>query len=211
MARQAPPRRSVALVSGGVDSAALVAHLLSRGDRVLPLFVRSGFRWERAELHWLRRLLAAMEAPRLEPLGVLDGSDEPVIGGRHWAFRGSVPDARSADAAVYLPGRNLLLATKAAIYGSLRGADAVALGVLAGNPFPDATPGFLRRLSGALSAGLARTMAVEAPFRRLTKSQVLARHPGLPLSLTFSCLSPRGLRPCGGCNKCEERRRVLVG
>lgn len=205
------PRRTVALVSGGADSAALVSHLLARGDEVLPLFVRAGYRWERAELHWLRRLLAAMASPRLRPLEVAEGSNASLIGREHWAFQGAVPGRSSDDAAVYLPGRNLLLASKAAVYGALREADGVALGVLDGNPFPDARPRFLARLSAALSEGLGRPMRVEAPFRRLSKRRLLERFPALPVELTFSCLAPRGYGACGRCNKCEERRRALVG
>ena len=38
----------------------LVAERLRRGWEVHPLYVRSGFIWEKAELHWLRRLLRAL-------------------------------------------------------------------------------------------------------------------------------------------------------
>ncbi|MDP3543948.1 MAG: 7-cyano-7-deazaguanine synthase [Elusimicrobiota bacterium] len=30
-----------------------------------------------------------------------------------------------------------------------------------------------------------------------------------PLELTFSCLRPRGVKPCGNCSKCAERRAGL--
>ena len=51
---------------------------------------------------------------------------------------------------------------------------------------------------------------VEAPFRFLSKEEVVRRAGDLPWRLTFSCLSPRGLSPCGRCNKCEERRKALI-
>jgi 7-cyano-7-deazaguanine synthase len=50
---------------------------------------------------------------------------------------------------------------------------------------------------------------VIAPFRELSKTQVVRRGRRLPLHLTFSCLSPRQDRHCGRCNKCAERRRAL--
>lgn len=204
------PRRVCALVSGGVESAALMAALLERGDAVFPLYVRNGFRWERAELYWLERLLRSMRHPRLRPLTVAKTEAEPVLGGGHWAFGGRpVPGAASPDEAVYLPGRNLLLLTLAAVHGARLGIDALALGTLKGNPFPDATPAFLSRAQRALRACFERAPSIEAPFRLLTKGQVVERAGALRWDLTFSCLAPRGRRACGRCNKCEERRRVL--
>src|SRR5688572_13979017 len=110
MPRQRSSRRVCALVSGGVESAALVAALLERGDRVHPVYVRSGYRWESAELLWLRRLLRSLRHPRLEPLSCARMSARALLDNAHWAFGAKpVPGARSADEAVYLPGRNLLL------------------------------------------------------------------------------------------------------
>src|SRR5579864_1110464 len=93
-----------ALVSGGVDSAALIDRLLREGRAVHPVYLLSGYRWEKAELHWLRRLLAAMASPRLRPLGRLRFPARDIAGDGHWALSGRVPGARSADEAVYLPG-----------------------------------------------------------------------------------------------------------
>ena len=43
------------LLSGGLDSAVLARRFLAQGRKILPLYVRCGLRWERAELFWLRR------------------------------------------------------------------------------------------------------------------------------------------------------------
>ncbi len=198
-------RKIAVLMSGGVDSAALAAELLGRGFEVHPLYVRSGFRWERAELHWLRRLLRALRSRRLKPLTVARAPMGGLIG-RHWSLTGEgVPATGSADIEVYLPGRNLFLLSEAGLYCAMNGVPEIALATLKANPFPDATPVFRRSMSRALSAGLGRPIRVSAPYARLTKRQALARAPGAPYHLAFSCLKPRGLRPCGRCNKCEER------
>jgi 7-cyano-7-deazaguanine synthase len=56
--------------------------------------------------------------------------------------------------------------------------------------------------------GLAEPLAIETPLAGLTKAQVVRRAAGLPLELTFSCLSPTfDYRHCGACNKCAERLR----
>ncbi len=197
-----------ALVSGGLDSGVLLHRLLAQGVLVTPLYVRCGLRWETAELYWLRRLLRALRHPRLDTLVVVH---MPMVSlyGAHWAFAGRVPGTRSADRAVYLPGRNVLLLTAAAIQAARRQIPAVALGILAGNPFGDATPSFLRRFSACMSEALGHPVRVLAPLRRMSKTKTLRAGRGAPLGLTFSCLQPRGSRHCGRCNKCAERRQAF--
>ncbi|HMX43994.1 MAG TPA: 7-cyano-7-deazaguanine synthase, partial [Elusimicrobiota bacterium] len=60
------------LVSGGLDSLALLEWVRERHAPVHPLYVRFGLRWEKAELAALRRQGAARPAPGLRPVTVLD-------------------------------------------------------------------------------------------------------------------------------------------
>jgi 7-cyano-7-deazaguanine synthase len=197
------------LASGGLDSAVLLARLLRAGGRVWPVYLRCGLAWEAAELYWLRRFLRAVRSPALLPLSLLD---VPVRGayGAHWSITGrGVPGARSADAAVELPGRNGLLLTHAALAAARRGVTRLAVGTLRGNPFRDASPRFFRTMAAGLTQALGRPIRIAAPLRRLTKRQLIRSSASLPLALTFSCLNPSGVRPCGACNKCAERRRAF--
>jgi 7-cyano-7-deazaguanine synthase len=200
----------VALVSGGVDSFVLVQRLLTRGATVWPLYVRCGLRWEAAELASLRRWLAPLRRPRLKPLCVVELPVHSLYRKRHWSMSGRrVPSSASADAAVYLPGRNVLLLGEAAIYAERLGISRLAVGTLKGNPFGDATPEFFRRYAQALDLALTRRIAIEAPLRHLTKAQLIAAHSDWTYHMTFSCIAPRGRRHCGRCNKCAERRRAF--
>ncbi len=197
------------LMSGGIDSAVVLQLLLRRGRRVQPVYVRCGLRWEPAEMWWLRRYLRAVRTPRLLPLRVLEAPVASLYGA-HWSLTGrGVPSARSADAAVYLPGRNLLLLSAAAIVCAQQGISTIALGTLGGNPFGDATPEFFSRMAAALSRALNRPMCILAPLRGKSKSAWVRAARQLPLRLTFSCLNPSGHQPCGRCNKCAERSRAL--
>jgi len=205
------PRRPIGvLLSGGLDSAVLLAWLAGRGRTVQPVYVRGGLIWEPAERVWLRRWLAAMPRRRVRPLRVVDAPLRSLYGA-HWSLTGrGVPGAGSRDAAVELPGRNLVLFGCAAIACARQGVQELALGVLQRNPFGDATPAFLRGLSAALRAALGRPIRLSTPLRHLTKAQVIRRGRDWPLELTFSCLRPgRGWRHCGRCNKCGERRRAF--
>jgi 7-cyano-7-deazaguanine synthase len=196
------------LASGGLDSAILCVDLLRGFARVHPLYVRFGLRWEGVELASLRRFLDAVERPGLMPLHVLDEPVADVYGPSHWSTGGpDIPDAGSVDEAVYLPGRNLLLAAKASVWCRLRQIDRLAFGCLRANPFPDSTPEFFDGLEAVVNRALGGRLRLLRPFDRLGKDEVLRRGAGLPLQSTFSCLRPVGHRHCGACNKCAERRR----
>lgn len=205
-------REVAALVSGGLDSAVMTVELLDDYDRVHPIYVRFGLRWEAAELSHLRKFLNAVgpTRPKLAPLIVFD---EPVaqIYGEHWSSEGgaAVPGIDSPDEDVYLPGRNVLLAAKAAVWCRLRGVETLAFGALRGNPFPDATPEFFGELAGVLNRAMDGRLQIIRPYERLSKSEVLRKGRGLPVHLTFSCLAPNEGRQCGLCNKCEERRNAF--
>lgn len=199
------------LVSGGLDSSILLADLLRQGRRVQPLYVRSHLFWEAAELRAVKRFLKALAAdgPGLPGLVVLD---LPVadLYRDHWSVTGrDGPNAGSADDAVYLPGRNVLLLVKAALWCRMHGANELALGVLGSNPFADATPAFFAAFEACFNRAVGGRLRILRPFASLTKRQVIERGAGLPLELTFSCIAPvRGLH-CGECNKCGERRAVF--
>jgi 7-cyano-7-deazaguanine synthase len=198
------------LVSGGLDSAILVGEALREQAAVWPLYVRAGLAWEPVELDHLRRFLAAVASPRLRPLHVLD---LPVadLYGDHWGLTGhGVPDDRSPDAAVYLPGRNVLLLSKALVWCHLHGVPAVSLGTLGSNPFPDATPEFFDAFAAVVNRAVGGSVCVLRPFAALHKTEVMHRGRGLPLGLSFSCIRPAGEGHCGRCNKCAERRQAFA-
>jgi 7-cyano-7-deazaguanine synthase len=198
------------LVSGGLDSAILLAESLRTRPAVWPLYVRFGLAWEEVELRHLRHFLEALPTPALRPLVLLD---LPVadLYGEHWGLTGrGVPGADTPDEAVYLPGRNVLLLAKALVWCHLHGVPAVALAPLEGNPFPDATPAFFAAYEEVVNQALGGAVRVLQPYRGLSKVAVLRRGAGLPLERTFSCIHPVHGRHCGACNKCAERRRAFA-
>ncbi|PYT33399.1 MAG: 7-cyano-7-deazaguanine synthase [Acidobacteria bacterium] len=209
-AGSAAPRRPAVcvLASGGLDSAVLLSEALRRFRTVQPIYVRAGLRWEKAELHALRRFLRTIRSPRLRPLVVLEMPMREVYGD-HWSINGRVPGFHGTDASVYIPGRNIMLFAKAAAFCALRRLPILFLGILSANPFPDGSPEFLRAMERALARGLAAPIRLRAPFRRRTKDWVIRRGRGLPLGLTLSCSTPRRGLHCGVCVKCGERAKAF--
>ncbi|HEX4589575.1 MAG TPA: 7-cyano-7-deazaguanine synthase, partial [Gemmataceae bacterium] len=133
----APDHRALAvLVSGGLDSCVLLGASLTSHTAVYPLYVRTGLAWESVEREFLQRFLSELGAPALKPLVTLDLPVNDLYGS-HWSLTGrDVPGAETPDEAVYLPGRNVLLLSKALIWCHLNHVPTLALATLSGNPFP---------------------------------------------------------------------------
>ncbi len=129
----------------------------------------------------------------------------------HWSLTGEgTPGADTADEAVFLPGRNVLLLAKAILWCHLHGAAELAQAPLESNPFPDATPQFFADFEAVVNRAVGGRVRGVEPYLHLHKAEVIRRGRGLPLELTFSCIRPRDGRHCGVCNKCAERRRAFA-
>ena len=184
------------LLSGGLDSAVLAADEATRGP-VLPIYVSAGLAWEAAELAVVARVGVDMR---------------DVYPPSHWAIRGEPPAYDTPDEDVYLEGRNVVLLSKASVLCARRGIQRMALGPLAGNPFPDATPEFFAAMARALSLGLGHPIEIAAPLARMHKHDVvrLGMTLGVPFELTLSCMNPAGGVHCGRCSKCRERQQAFA-
>lgn len=214
---------SAVLFSGGLDSTVLLARELEgnpdggvggevqRGAQ--PIHVRAGLAWEDAEARTIERLLAAPPfAGRVAPVITLTVDMREVYPPAHWAVTGTPPAYNTPDEEVYLEGRNIVLISKAAVLCARLKIGRLALGPLAGNPFPDATPEFFEAMSRAMSLGLSHPLRIVAPFSTMHKEEVirLGRQLGVPLELTLSCMNPQpGDVPCGKCSKCRERDQAF--
>jgi 7-cyano-7-deazaguanine synthase len=195
------------LISGGIDSAVLLADAAQRFPCVHPVYIRTGLIWEGAELVHLRKYLQALSLPSvIAPLVILD---QPVadLYGDHWSRSGhGVPAAGTPDEEVYLPGRNVLLLTKALLWCHLHQVSVLALAPLAANPFPDATPAFFAAMAAVVGQAVRDHFTIVRPYACWHKTTVIQRGRGLPLHLTFSCIQPvADRRHCGRCSKCYER------
>ncbi len=207
-------RKSVAvLISSGLDSAILLAQTLKTHTAVYPVYIAGGNFWEKAEENHLRIFLRKIQNKRLKPLTILSMPLKDIYK-NHWSMTGKKsPSFRSPDKAVYLPGKNLLLIAKTAIFCTRKKIQNIALAPLKTNPFPDATRSFFDHYESVLSKGLNFRIKIATPFLLHTKKEVLKKGKGLPLKWTFSCIHPVKNQHCGRCNKCAERKSAfrLVG
>jgi 7-cyano-7-deazaguanine synthase len=198
------------LASGGLDSCILVSNLLSQGLVVWPIYVQSGLVWQADELRYLRRYLQRIRGPSLRDLVLLELPLADLYDG-HWSVTGdSAPGESTPDDAVYLPGRNILLTIKPALWCEQRGIGELALATLQSNPFDDASDEFFQAYQAALERGGAKTVKIVRPFGTLEKRNVMQLGRDCPLEETFSCIAPVGGLHCGRCNKCAERKAAFA-
>jgi 7-cyano-7-deazaguanine synthase len=203
----------VVLVSGGLDSATVLAIARECGHRCLALSFDYGQR-HRAELDAARRLamtLGAVEHRILAmPIGELGGSalTDPAI---------AVPENDGADIpATYVPARNTVFLACALGLAEVSGASDIFIGVNAVDysGYPDCRPEFIAAFE--VLANLATKAAVEgrpirihAPLIDLSKADIIRRGItlGVDYAMTVSCYQPdESGGACGRCDSCRLRR-----
>lgn len=201
---------TIALLSGGMDSTVLIAHLLDGGDTVDAVSILYGQR-HRCELE-SAALVAAHYRIRHDVIDISNVG--ALLGGSALTDDAvAVPDGHYAEdsmKATVVPNRNAIMLSIAAGVAVARGAQRVATAVHAGDHFiyPDCRPAFIEALNLAMQTGTEGfgSVGIVAPFSGLGKHDICALGDKLdaPLALTWSCY--KGLdEHCGTCGTCVER------
>ena len=144
------------LLSGGLDSAVLLAEEAARGE-VQPIYVSVGLAWEAAERAMVGALLeSAALRGRVAAAGrALGGHERRVPGHALGASRARRRPITRRTRTCTCPAATSSCSRKAGVYCAAAGIDRIVLGTLGHNPFPDATPEFRAAMAQALSLGLA--------------------------------------------------------
>lgn len=212
-------RSAVVLVSGGLDSATVLAIAREEGYEPYALSFRYGQRHS-VELDAARRVASALGATR----HVIADIDLRVFGGSALTDDIDVPHHDSADdleesiPVTYVPARNTVFLSFALAWAETLGSSDVFIGVnaLDYSGYPDCRPEYIAAFEQmanlATKAGVEgrQQLKIHAPLINLTKAQIIERGLGLGVdySLTHSCYDPdpEG-RACGTCDSCLLRRR----
>lgn len=209
----APMSHAIAVLSGGMDSTVLAYQSVGLFERVDLVSVDYGQR-HRTELRHAaataKRLGCRHDIVGLPIASYLDGSaltDETV----------EVPHGHYAAetmAATVVPNRNAMLISVAYGIAVARSADAVLVGVHAGDHhvYPDCRPEFIDALDRALRIGNegVGSVVLEAPFVRRSKTDICRLGGRLEVAWeeTWSCYEGGDIH-CGRCGTCVERREAF--
>ena len=214
------PRKASILLSGGLDSATVLAIARADGFECHCLTVDYGQR-HRVELEAAARVAAALGAASHRVLTL----DLRAIGGSALTDDIEVPHGDEPSAGgvpvTYVPARNTVLLALLLGHAEVMGAVDLFIGANAVDysGYPDCRPAFLdafaalANLATVAGAEDGAHFQVHAPLIDLTKAEIILRGAelGLDYGLTHSCYDPdaEGLA-CGDCDSCTLRRRGFV-
>ena len=211
-------RRAVVLLSGGLDSATVLAQARSAGWVCHALSVHYGQRHS-AELAAAARVAQALGAVEHRVMGV----DLAGIGGSALTDPDiAVPESPATGIpstgipSTYVPARNTLLLALALGWAEVLEAEAVFVGVNAVDysGYPDCRPAFVSAFNEVARLGTrvgieGQSVTVLAPLVAMTKVQIIQSGIalGVDYAMTVSCYQADAVgAACGRCESCRLRR-----
>ena len=212
-------KKAVVLLSGGLDSATVLAIARDEGYETHALSFSYGQRhiWE---LEAARRVAASLGAAEHRVASI----DLRVFGGSALTDEIDVPKGRAMDEMAhgipitYVPARNTIFLSFALAWAEVLESQDIFIGVnaLDYSGYPDCRPEFIaafEKLANlATKAGVEGRLKlkIHSPLIAMTKAQIIRRglELGVDYGLTSSCYdpSPQG-KPCGRCDSCLLREK----
>jgi len=203
----------VVVVSGGMDSATLLYHILSQDHSAKAISVDYGQR------HVKELTYAAQLCDRLgieHQIADLS-SINPLFGNNSLSGRDiEVPEGHYAEESMkqtIVPNRNMILLSVAIAWAVSNQFDAVAYGAHSGDHaiYPDCRPEFASAMDQAAQLCDWNPIELWRPFVRMDKGEIakLGTNLGVPFDQTWTCY--KGLEiHCGKCGACTERKEAFA-
>jgi len=212
-------KRAVVLLSGGLDSATVLAMARADGFACHALSFRYGQR-HAVELDAAARVARALGAVEHRVATV----DLGWIGGSALTAHDlDVPKDRAVETMgagdipiTYVPARNALFLCHALAWAEVLGARDLYAGMnaLDYSGYPDCRPEFLAAFEtmarlGTKAGAEGAAWRVRAPLIALSKAEIIKAGValGVDYALTHSCYDPVGERACGRCDSCLLRKK----
>jgi 7-cyano-7-deazaguanine synthase len=214
-----PPNRAVVLLSGGLDSATVLAIARSQGYELYALSFSYGQRhaWE---LEAAKRVAVAIGVAQHRTAQI----DLRVFGGSALTDDIAVPKGRATDEmshgipVTYVPARNTIFLSFALAWAEVLESSDVFIGVnaLDYSGYPDCRLEFIaafeKMANLATKAGVEgrQALKIHTPLLALSKAEIIAKgiELGVDYGLTSSCYDPSTAgEPCGQCDSCLLRQK----
>lgn len=212
-------KKAVLLLSGGLDSATVLAIAKAQGFDVHALSFAYGQRH-------------AIELERAQTIAEAGGAvehkvatiDLRLFGGSALTDDITVPKHATVEEledsipVTYVPARNIIFLSFALAYAETLGAVDIFIGVnaLDYSGYPDCRPDFIRAYEQMANLGLAATVegkqhvTIHTPLMEDSKAEIISKGLalGVDYGLTLSCYDPdvHG-KPCGHCDSCLLRAK----
>jgi 7-cyano-7-deazaguanine synthase len=212
-------KRAVVLLSGGLDSATVLAIARSEGYELYALSFSYGQR-HIFELKAASRVAESIGVTQHRTVAI----DLRVFGGSALTGDIDVPKGRTAGEMshgipiTYVPARNTIFLSFALAWAEVLGSSDIFIGVnaLDYSGYPDCRPEFIEAFEKmanlATRAGVEgrQLLRIHTPLIALTKAEIIGKgiELGVDFGLTSSCYDPLAAgEPCGQCDSCLLRRK----
>lgn len=170
------------LLSGGIDSACLLAHYRTMAEEIAAIHVSYG--------------QAATSEEMSAASAVADHFGVPI----QRIDAGRVSPVSFGE----IPGRNAMLLAVAHMVAGGRGV--IGIGIHAGTPYADCSEAFIEAVQSMFDLTTGGALRADAPFVAMSKPEVyrFAVQHEVPIDLTWSC-EREGPQPCLRCPSCKDR------
>jgi len=211
-------RNCVVLLSGGIDSATVLAIAKNKGYDTYALTFDYKQR-HRIEIERAKDIVASSNVKK----HLILSADLDRIGGSALTSNIQVPCGRGeveiskGIPVTYVPGRNILFLSYALSWAEVIEAYDIFIGVNAidYSGYPDCRPEFIELFENMANAGTksgaeGKKIHIRTPLIRMTKSDIIRKGAELDVDfrLTWSCYDPApDQKPCGNCDSCFLRMK----
>jgi len=212
-------KKAVVLLSGGLDSATVLAIARKLGYELYALSFSYGQR-HIYELEAAARVAASIGVAQHRTAAI----DLRIFGGSALTADIAVPKGRSADdmghgiPITYVPARNTIFLSFALAWAEVLGSSDIFIGVnaLDYSGYPDCRAEFIEAFETmanlATKAGVEgrQALQIHTPLIAMSKAEIIAKgiELGVDYGLTSSCYDPSTTgQPCGQCDSCLLRQK----
>ncbi len=214
-------RKAVVLLSGGLDSATVLAMAKAQDYHcyAFSFFYGQRHRIELKLAQKLARVFEVIEHKTIElAFGALGGSSltsDIKVPKSEISLDNSFKDPTSIPS-TYVSARNTLFLSYALAYAEVIGSCDIFIGANAVDysNYPDDRPVYIEAFEkmanlATKAAVNGQKLTIHAPLINMTKAQIILAGVGLGVdySLTHSCYDPKGDMACGECDSCILRKR----
>ncbi len=209
-------KNGVILLSGGLDSATVLAYAIDRGFQLTGLTFNYGQRHSRENKS--ARAIASRYGIDLREARInLSDLIESSLTGYGNVEHRNLADIESRVPNTYVPARNIIMISIAAGLCQTIDAGTIFIGAnaLDYSGYPDCRPGFFSAMEEAINIGTGTggktRIRIAVPLQYLKKSEIIKMGIKLnvPYELTWSCYEGKE-EACGVCDSCQLRLRGFM-
>lgn len=208
-------KKTICLLSGGLDSSVCLYLARSQGYEVVALSIEYGQRHYK-EISWAQNMTRLLRVRHYFASLSMPWKGSSLIDEKMKLPLDRDPQCISKEIpSTYVPGRNSVFLSLAMSCAETEYADVIFIGAnaLDYSGYPDCRPEYLDAFIRALNVGTrlgvsGKSITIEAPLLHMSKKEIihLGNQLGVPFEQTWSCYAG-GDYPCGVCDSCRLRAK----